>query len=88
MTIPARFTHKTVERMDAEIKKGHYASRSDLIKNAVENLLNEDYAEQRARKLVQDAIDNGAYDSMIEDRVRVAWGRFMATAAENSLKQS
>jgi Arc/MetJ-type ribon-helix-helix transcriptional regulator len=81
-TIPARFTKPTVDKMDALIKTGHFASRSDLIKNAVENLLNENRVRDEADRMIQLAIASGKYDTLIEERLKVAFGRLMASASD------
>jgi Arc/MetJ-type ribon-helix-helix transcriptional regulator len=70
-----------VERMDLLIKKGQFASRSELIKNAVDNLLNEDRARSEADRMIQEAISSGKYDALIDERLKVAFTRLMASAS-------
>ena len=71
IAIPTKFPSQTVARMDEMIASGRYSSRSHLVKEAVDRLLNEDRYREEIDHLVEDIIMSGRADVAIEDRMRL-----------------
>jgi putative addiction module CopG family antidote len=59
-TIPAKITSKLVAEMDGLIKEGWYANRSEVIRDAVRNLV-ERKKLSRLETAVEEDIDWGLY---------------------------
>ena len=53
-TIPAKVTPKLVEEMDSLIKEGWYASRSEVIRDGIRELVRKMKAERLAAAIKED----------------------------------
>ncbi len=69
---------KTVDEIDALVEAKEYGSRSLFIKEAIDRLLNRDRTREETRDAIRDELRSGAYDDIIEQRVRKALGRVVS----------
>ncbi len=59
-TIPAKLTYKLVEEMDGLVKEGWYANRSELVRDAIRELIRK-LKLQRLEAAIKEDIQWGLY---------------------------
>ena len=59
-TIPAKLTYKLVEEMDGLVKEGWYANRSELVRDAIRELIRK-LKLQRLEAAIKEDIQWGIY---------------------------
>lgn len=82
--IPTKFPRQTIDKMDAMIEAKTYASRSQLVKAAVDRLLNEAQMWAEADRAIEEALLVGRFDDVLEAKIRKIMSQLVANHNNDS----
>lgn len=75
--IMVRVNQDTTDQIDALVSSGRFKDRVDVVRTAIDRLLNEDRSAEAADRAIRERLLLGGFDAEIEERMRALFSRII-----------